>query len=486
MVIDSSEQTGLVNAMETSEAEQTYTTVDIVMMSGEPACTVDVSEETRVKELRGQIFKATGVPIFEQRLYVGGAGDEMRDEDGLLPTTLFLPKCEEPAKTPYIQLVRSYSDPRNTNLKHFSAKAEVKTLVGDGNFTKVRTLSTALYGEVGLYSQTFLNHASNLVAVKRMPNRDVFQNSSREANDWHAHRYPHDAPKTEDPLTEIAILSYLSEQTDTPLFLQRSLGAFCDGTHTWLVTEFADGGELFVRAQSNDFDVTEEKARNYMWQLLQAVSYLHKHRIGHRDISLENILVHMTDDTLRLMDFGMAVLSHSPTGQEFRYFRKAGKDIYRAPECHVPTLAEIQVTAPAGSTPSSVVSVDYYGALVQVRLPNNVVAGATCTADVWGYAVPPADIFSCGVCLFSLKWGVSPWGSTDMEDTYFNYVHLHGMKALMQHWQMPTMSPEAMTLLYSILSTNPSERPTADECLASPWFQSLASKPVPAHPKLVM
>ena len=43
----------------------------------------------------------------------------------------------------------------------------------------------------------------------------------------------------------------------------------------------------------------------WSWQLLQAVAFLHKQQICHRDISLENILLSKGD--IRLMDFGQAV-----------------------------------------------------------------------------------------------------------------------------------------------------------------------------------
>merc|ERR1712178_604053 len=119
------------------------------------------------------------------------------------------------------------------------------------------------------------------------------------------------------------------------MYLLRFQGVFIESRFTWLVTELAEGGELFSVAASGA--VTESQVRRYMWQILQAVSYLHKHCIGHRDISLENVL--LKDDVVRVMDFGMAVRSHSASGMPLRYFKTVGKDFYRPPECYVPVTA---------------------------------------------------------------------------------------------------------------------------------------------------
>merc|ERR1719326_2393085 len=54
--------------------------------------------------------------------------------------------------------------------------------------------------------------------------------------------------------------------------------------------ELAAGGELFSRV-INAGALTEEEARPYFTQLLQAVQYMHQQGVVHRDLKLENVLL---------------------------------------------------------------------------------------------------------------------------------------------------------------------------------------------------
>lgn len=48
-----------------------------------------------------------------------------------------------------------------------------------------------------------------------------------------------------------------------------------------------------------------DRIRDLMWQLLCGLDFLHSHRIVHRDIKPQNILI-AKDGTLKLADFGLA------------------------------------------------------------------------------------------------------------------------------------------------------------------------------------
>lgn len=57
-----------------------------------------------------------------------------------------------------------------------------------------------------------------------------------------------------------------------------------------LVMEFAAGGELYDYLSDRKV-LTEEEARRIFRQVSTAIFYCHKHKICHRDLKLENILL---------------------------------------------------------------------------------------------------------------------------------------------------------------------------------------------------
>mmetsp|Transcript_30718 Transcript_30718/g.55729 ORF Transcript_30718/g.55729 Transcript_30718/m.55729 type:complete len:493 (+) Transcript_30718:42-1520(+) len=449
------------------------------MASGEMACLVETTPSTSEAEIRAQVCDRINVPVDEQRLFA--EGHEIQQELKTL--------CA--AAVPQIQLVRSQSDPRNTDLAHFSSQlSKGGTLAADleqqlsplevGRFSKVRKVSQAIYGEVSHYRWS-REDATVDVAVKSMPKEQAETNVGRETNEWAAHLTRKNMPNPEDALIEIGVLAYLSKQPDLPLFLLKSLAVFMHNSNLWVVTEFAEGGELLDAALSGCLQ--RKDSRSYMWEILQAVKYLHSHQIGHRDISLENLL--LKGEHIRLMDFGAAVQSHSFCGQELRYFQKVGKETYRAPECYVPTGCSVQAVAvPPGAAAGDVIMYEAQSELLQVRLPAEAKPGLTCQADLWGYAAQSADIFACGVCFFCLCYGNAPWTRAQLSDAFFRFIHSsgdNGLQVLLEHWRKPLLEPEAMHLLLDMLRVDPTRRPSAVTCLQSSWLAPLVNAAVPRH-----
>lgn len=439
------------------------------MASGEVVCRVPAS--SCLSAVEASVCKQSGVPEKEQRLFLDG-------EELDLNASLSTMNCSSP-----LMLVRTTSDPRLTDLSHFHIPAEFDEVPVAG-FTMVRKVAQGINGDIIRYrcDRKHLKHVPEDVpaqagiidvAVKKLRNSCMKQPRKRETNERAIHLEPwKNAPPEEDALTEIGVLTYLSEQPDLPKFLIQMLGCYSDSSHTWLVTEFADGGELFDVVSSSKLG--EDKKRRFSWELLQAVEYLHRHQIGHRDISLENTLV--KNDSLKLMDFGVAVRSHSASGIPLRYFRAAGKNFYRAPECYVPLTKETSIIAPAGCHPGDVVMLNAGdGYLCEVRLPQDSVAGKRCKAEVWGYTVQPADIFAAGMAICILCCGFPIWQRALLADPTFAYVHSlrdAGLSTLLRRWQKPLPPSAAMELLNGMLRTSePSKRLSAKECLASAWFE---------------
>lgn len=446
------------------------------MASGDVSCRIKLCTSTLQVCLRERVAECAGLPQHEVRLFHEGREVAPHTLVGDMLSDMTSAHCIQS-----VELVRCATDPRNTDLAHFYSHAAFGTL--EGVFTHMGLIAQAIHGDVHKYIWEGCD-----VAVKKMPNGNVHKNRGLETNSWDLYLEQSNTRCQEDALNEIAVLSYLNAQQDLPVYILRMLGCFHDATHTWLVTEYAEGGELFLLAADQGSALEEETIKRYTRQLLQAVTYLHAHYIGHRDLSLENVL--LKDGRICLVDFGMAVQSHSSMGQELRYFCRVGKDRYRAPECYVPSGGNCEVLIPANfsGVTGDVVSLPVSGYFCQVRLRGDVIPGSSCQADMWGYAAQPADVFACGVSLFSLAWRTQPWTSTVLQGPQkcelFNFVHARGdagIEALLDHWAMSTPSArrrlpqEAMDMMVSMIRSDPLRRPTAMECLSSPWFADLAT-----------
>lgn len=439
------------------------------MATGGAICSLPIVDRMRVADLKICIHQRSGVPVEEQKLFADGIEEELAvDADA--------------SDYPVLKLVRSASDARVSDLGYFRPNTARFEPLASGNFTLVRKLAEGINGSIFRYRWRRDGEGEGDVTVKKLRVAHFDKQLDTERDERTAHLRPREkAPEAEDALTEIGVLSYLAKQPDMPAYILRMQGVFSTTDFAWLVTEFCDGGELFGVAAAGGLQ--EAQVRVYTWQTLQAVSYLHRHQIGHRDISLENVL--LKNGEVRLMDFGMAVRSHTSSGTPLRFYRAVGKNYYRGPECYVPATAEVSITAPAGSAPGDVAMMKVTGGyLCEVKLPPDAVAAKPCRAEVWGYEACPTDVFATGVCLFILLTGHPPFGRAMLVDALFSYLHGQGdqgLERLMGSWSKALPSADLMSLMVSMMRAEPTSRPTVDECLASPWFAAMADTPVALH-----
>ncbi|KAK6338791.1 Chk1 protein kinase, variant 2 [Orbilia brochopaga] len=183
--------------------------------------------------------------------------------------------------------------------------------------------------------------------------------------------------------------------------------------------EFADGGDLFDKIEA-DVGVQGDIAHFYFHQLLAGTEFIHSKGVAHRDIKPENILLD-SNGNLKIADFGFASL-YKHKGKVKTSTQLVGSPPYVAPE----------------------------------------------VSQGVGYVGDQVDIWSCGVVLFVLLTGNTPWDEpTDRSAEFYEYKSTGG-KATYEPWNL--ISDDVLSLIRGMMTVNPSKRYTADDIKKHPWY----------------
>ncbi|XP_051539369.1 serine/threonine-protein kinase DCLK1a isoform X2 [Myxocyprinus asiaticus] len=184
----------------------------------------------------------------------------------------------------------------------------------------------------------------------------------------------------------------------------------------YLVMELVKGGDLFDAITSTN-RYTERDASGMLYNLANAIKYLHSLNIVHRDIKPENLLVYEHQDgskSLKLGDFGLATVVDGP--------------LYTV--CGTPTYVAPEIIAETG-----------YGLKV--------------------------DIWAAGVITYILLCGFPPFRGAEDQETLFDQILLGQLEFPLPYWD--NVSDSAKELIVSMLQVEVDQRYTALQVLDHPW-----------------
>ncbi|VIO86020.1 conserved hypothetical protein [Brugia malayi] len=179
-----------------------------------------------------------------------------------------------------------------------------------------------------------------------------------------------------------------------------------------LVMEYASGGELYDYV-STFGSLPEPEARRIFRQITSAILYCHKHKVAHRDLKLENILLD-ADNNAKIADFGLS-----------NYFSDK-------------TLLNTFCGSPLYASPEIINGTPYRG--------------------------PEVDCWSLGILLYTLVYGSMPFDGRD-----FNRMVRQIKRGA--YFEPDTPSTASM-LIRNMLRVNPERRADIDE-IASHWWLNL-------------
>lgn len=219
---------------------------------------------------------------------------------------------------------------------------------------------------------------------------------------------------------------------------------FLTETHLGIMMDFASGGEIFDHVKAAKH-FNEDEARYFFQQLISGVNYCHQLEIYHRDLKMENVLLHdlppeawRSRELRAILNRGIMDGSMSPTIKlcDFGYSKSS--------------LLQ--------SMPKSTVGTISYMSPELLTSTNQVYDGRA--VDVW----------SCGVILYAFLFGWLPFN--DPKDA--RNMSLTLQKILDVDYTFPEHIPvslECKDLLGRILVANPLQRITIPEIIGHPWFQ---------------
>lgn len=251
----------------------------------------------------------------------------------------------------------------------------IKKTIGEGAFSIVKLV----------YHEMFKEHyACKIVPIRMLKERNLFPRFELEIRISQLMRHP--------GIT--AITDFLKDDNNYYIFM-----------------EYYPYGNLldYVISKSH---LSDDESKALMYQIFDALEYIHAQKVSHRDLKPENIMIDHNGH-LRISDFGLSRF----VGENDLVKTPCGSPCYVSPEC--------------------ISGKDYNGF----------------SSDVW----------SCGVILYAMVTGMLPWTKRKMHDLF--------RQIRAGEYKIPEkVPPQCSSLIYLLLTVDYKNRISLEEAKKHTWF----------------
>ncbi|EGZ25089.1 hypothetical protein PHYSODRAFT_326158 [Phytophthora sojae] len=274
----------------------------------------------------------------------------------------------------------------------------------------IRELSATLYGWVFACEDMQGRMQPAPPSVTNVP--VVIKQVSLERMAAFMRDHPQEGHTPDNPIVEKEVGDAVRAAGGHPNLVQYT-DSFVEQQTLYLVMEHCADGDMYdYLSRRRQRTMSCMNALSVLSQVAAGLAFLHRHGIAHRDVSLENIMLHR--GRCKLGDFGLATRARSAGG------RHVGKKYYMAPE---------------------------------------IVAGGP-------YDPKAADVWSLGIVLFIMLTG-SPlvsFASTSVKS--FRALKQAGIPAVLETWGVAwSMPASALRLVSGMLEVDPDKRLTIEQVL---------------------
>ncbi|KAK8887295.1 hypothetical protein M9Y10_038333 [Tritrichomonas musculus] len=251
----------------------------------------------------------------------------------------------------------------------------IRKTIGEGAFSIVKLVFHELY---------YKFYACKIVPIAMLKERDLYQRFELEIRISQLMRHPGVA----------AITDVLKDENNF-----------------YIIMEYYPNGSLldYIVGKTR---LDEQESKGLIYQIFDALEYIHLQNVSHRDLKPENIMIDINGH-IRISDFGLSRF----VGPDHLAKTPCGSPCYVSPEC---------------------VSGKKYDGLI---------------SDVW----------SCGVILYAMVTGMLPWTKRKMNELFHQIRH--------GEYKIPSyVSAQCANLIQMLLTVDPQKRITLEEAKHHTWF----------------